>query len=470
MENNQRIRDVKVFTKDGEMMISYYTGKNGENYHERPMYNEKGEIDPEVQTIMFKAKELSEKETEALIEGEVSDEQISSDSVALIPTEKGNITVYNAPENAELDKSFMDKYGRLIGVGLAGVLLGATIMALAKGCESDKNHEILPKPDTDTDPVIEQEVETIKYLGKNTNLPSLKNDIHKSRLEKFKKFNENVIFSKEVFYINDVISEEYSNKFDYVIMGSDQIWNFTFASIFSEKVFASFVPKHKRISFSASFGVDYVPEKDSEAYKICKENIIDINAISVREDAGKDIIKELTGRTDVEVLIDPTMMLAKEEWEKVMKKPENLKTDKFILKSFLGNTSEDCWQEICRIAKENDCEIIDISDEDSPYYDMGPAEFLYLEKNAFLVATDSFHSCVFSILFSTPFVVFKRDDDRVKSMYSRIETLLKTFQIENRIFKDVITEDILDDNYEQAHKILDTERKKVTNFLEKNLI
>lgn len=174
MENNQRIRDVKVFTKDGEMMISYYTGKNGENYHERPMYNEKGEIDPEVQIIMFKAKELSEKETEALIEGEVSDEQISSDSVALIPTEKGNITVYNAPENAELDKSFMDKYGRLIGVGLAGVLIGVTIMALAKGCESDKNQVILPKPNTDNDSSIEQDVETIKYISKEDYITGVK--------------------------------------------------------------------------------------------------------------------------------------------------------------------------------------------------------------------------------------------------------------------------------------------------------
>ena len=314
------------------------------------------------------------------------------------------------------------------------------------------------------------DVETIKYLGINDDVASEENDIHKNRLVKFKKFNENIKFAEEPIYREYDVPEGYADRFDYIVMGSDQIWNFTFDTIFSEKAFGSFAPKDKKISFSASFGVNYVPEKDTELYKMCKEKIEDIRAISVREEAGKDIIKELTGRTDVEVLVDPTMMLKQEEWEKVMKKPENLKTDKFIVKSFLGNSSDNSWKEICRIAEENNCEIIDISDKTSPYYDMGPAEFLYLEKNAFLVATDSFHACVFSILFSTPFIVFKRDDNKLESMHSRIETLLKTFKMENRIFNEKISEDILDNNYEEAHKILEKERERAIEFLKKALI
>lgn len=314
------------------------------------------------------------------------------------------------------------------------------------------------------------DVETIKYIGLNDDVASEKNDIHRNRLAKFKKFNENIKFAKDIIYKEYDVPEDFSDNFDYIIMGSDQIWNFTFDTIFSDKAFGAFAPKHKKISFSASFGVNYVPEEGSKLHKMCKEKIEDIRAISVREEAGKDIIEKLTGRTDVEVLIDPTMMLEQEEWEKVMKKPENLKTDKFIVKSFLGNSSDSSWKEICRIAEENDCEIIDISDKESPYYDMGPAEFLYLEKNAFLVATDSFHACVFSILFSTPFIVFKRDDNKLESMHSRIETLLKTYKMENRIFDKKIDETILDNDYTQAHEILEKERAKVDEFLKKSLI
>ena len=314
------------------------------------------------------------------------------------------------------------------------------------------------------------EVETIKYLGLYDDVASEENDIHKNRLAKFKKFNENIKFGKDIIYKEYDVPEGFADQYDYFVMGSDQIWNFTFDTIFSEKAFASFAPKHKKVSFSASFGINYTPEEGTELHKMCKEKIEDIKAISVREHAGKDIVKKLTGRTDVEVLIDPTMMLKQEDWEKVMKKPENLKTDKFIVKSFLGNSLDNSWKEICRIAEENDCEIIDISDKNSPYYDMGPAEFLYLEKNAFLVATDSFHACVFSILFSTPFIVFERDDNKLESMHSRIETLLKTFNMENRVFKQRIDESIFDNNYTEAHKVLEQERTRVNEFLKKHLI
>lgn len=312
------------------------------------------------------------------------------------------------------------------------------------------------------------DVQTIKYVGLYDKVASEKNEIDRNRLAKFKKFNENLKFAEDTMYKELELPSDFSNKFDYFVIGSDQIWNFTFTRLFSDKAFAAFAPKNKKIAFSASFGVNYVPEEDPELYKMCKESLEDIKAISVREHAGKEIVEKMTGRSDVEVLIDPTMMIEAEEWEKVMKKPEKLKTDKFIVKSFLGNASDDYWNEITRIAKENQCEIIDISDENSSYYDMGPAEFLYLEKKALLVATDSFHACVFSILFSTPFIVFERDDEEA-NMHSRIETLLKTFNMKNRIFDKKIKDEIFDNNYDEAHEILKEERKKVTDFLTKHL-
>ena len=310
------------------------------------------------------------------------------------------------------------------------------------------------------------DVETIKYIGLEDDVPIINNEKDENRLIKFRKFNENIKFANKIMYKEYDAPEDFSTNYDYIVLGSDQIWNFTFDKIFSDKALGSFVPKDKRISLSASFGVDYLPSKESELYKICKENLENIKSISVRETAGKRMIEEIAGRKDVEVLVDPTMMMDKEEWEKVMKKPENLKTDKFILKSFLGNVSDEIWNELRRVADENKCEIIDISDKKSPYYDMGPAEFLYLEKNAFLVVTDSFHSCVFSILFSTPFVVFKRDDNQLESMYSRIETLLNTFQIQNRIFNGKITKDILSNDYTKAHEILKNENIKAKKFIE----
>lgn len=313
------------------------------------------------------------------------------------------------------------------------------------------------------------EVETIKYIGFNDDVA--KNETEKDiiRLDKFKKFNENIKFADEIIYKELDVKEEFHENFDYIIIGSDQIWNYTFDKIFSDKAFGAFAPKHKKISLSASFGINCLPDEDTENYIICKDGIENIRAISVREDVGSDLIKELSGRTDVQVLVDPTMLLTLEEWEKVIKKPESLKTDKFILKTFLGNLSEETTQELNRVAKENDCEIIDISNPNSQYYDMGPSEFLYLVKNAFLVATDSFHACVFSILFSTPFVIFERDDANLKNMYSRIETLLGKFDMEYRKFNGKITDEILHNDFLGVMPILEKERKKAKQFLENAL-
>ena len=313
------------------------------------------------------------------------------------------------------------------------------------------------------------EVETIKYIGLNDDIPITTNEIAKQRLDKFKEFNKQINFAEQILYKEYDVPENFENEYDYFVMGSDQIWNFTFDKIFSDKALGLFAPKNKKISFSASFGVSYSPEKDSKLYDMCQRGLNDIKSISVREDAGKKIIKELTGRDDVEVLVDPTMMIDCQEWEKVMKKPENLKTDRFIVKSFLGNFSDEAWKELKRIADDNDCEIIDISDKNSPFYNVGPAEFLYLERNAFLVATDSFHSCVFAILFSTPFMVFKRQDNVLESMHSRIETLLNKFKMGNRIFDRTIGAEILDNDYSAAHEILKIEKEKVIKFLDNAL-
>ena len=202
--------------------------------------------------------------------------------------------------------------------------------------------------------------ETIKYIGLEDDVPIIHNERDENRLNKFKDFNKYIKFSDDIMYKEYEAPQKIKECYDYIVLGSDQIWNFTFDKIFSDKALGAFVPSEKRVSFSASFGVNYIPKEGSEEYRICKENLKDMKAISVREFAGKDIVKNLTGRDDIEVLIDPTMMLESTEWESVMKKPEKLKTDRFILKTFLGNVSNNALDEMNRIAKENDCEIIEI--------------------------------------------------------------------------------------------------------------
>lgn len=284
------------------------------------------------------------------------------------------------------------------------------------------------------------------------------------RYNMFMRFNNNIKYSK--YYIDDKhIPHKLSDKYDFFVTGSDQVWNPTFVRKMTDIDFLCFAEKNKRNSFSASFGISEIPDNMKEYYK---EKLNGLNNISVREDRGKEIIEELTGRTDVEVLVDPTMLLTAEEWDKIAKKPKQLKCDKYILNYFLGELSESRKNEIDRIAKENNCEVINILDKKSPFYQTGPSEFLYLEKNAFLICTDSFHSSVFAILYNRPFIVFDREDKEVK-MNSRIETLINKFNLKNRKFEGKITKENIEDDYTEAYQILEKEREKANNFLEKCL-
>lgn len=318
------------------------------------------------------------------------------------------------------------------------------------------------KPETINNQIGIVGINVLKKKIKNILKKFLKNKSSK-RYNKFMEFNKYIKYSR--FYIDkNHISNNLNNVYDFFVTGSDQVWNPTFGRM-SDIDFLTFAPKEKRNSFSASFGISEIPDDMKEYYK---EKLNGLNHISVREDSGKEIIKELTGREDVEVFVDPTMLLTAEEWDKVAKKPKQLKTDKYILNYFLGELSEERRNEINRIAKENNCEVINILDKNSSFYETGPSEFLYLEKNAFLICTDSFHSSVFAILYNHPFIVFEREDELV-SMNSRIETLLRKFNLKNRKFEGKITQENLNHDYREVYEILEKEREKAENFLEKAL-
>lgn len=280
------------------------------------------------------------------------------------------------------------------------------------------------------------------------------------RIAYFEEFDKNVKFRDGMVTALDLKDTGY----DYYVVGSDQVWNPHHSKLKDLDLLVG-IDSNKRISYAASIGIDELPDTVKEK---AKNEWLKFKAISVREDKGKEIIEELTGRNDVLVNLDPTMLLTSDEWSKLAKRPKQLKRDKYILNYFLGELSEQRKSEIERIAKENDCEIINILDKNGEFYETGPSEFLYLEQNAFLICTDSFHSSVFSILFNRPFIVFNREDIN-KSMNSRIDTLINTFKLTNRNYEGKITEDNLSHDYSEAFRILDMKRMEAIHYLKESL-
>ena len=74
-------------------------------------------------------------------------------------------------------------------------------------------------------------------------------------------------------------------------------------------------------------------------------------AISVREEKGKELANQLTGREDIYLHLDPTLLLRAEEWKKIEKKPKLYDGGNYILKYFLGEKDSKINQDIPSIFK-----------------------------------------------------------------------------------------------------------------------
>lgn len=278
--------------------------------------------------------------------------------------------------------------------------------------------------------------------------------IIRDRATNFERFNRHIVYSNKEYISTDEFKVKL-NRYDAIIAGSDQIWNtdFSFVSINS---FLDF-PHPRKISYAASFGKEFV-ENDDNIVRCIK----DFKAISVREEAGKEIIWKLAKRS-AEVNIDPTLLLSQDEWSKLSKRPKKMINGKYVLTYFLSEPCKEAIDKTNSLCKQ--FEVLSLlNSDDSICATAGPAEFLYLFEHAEIVLTDSFHACVFSFLFNKPFVVFDRNN-KGASMNSRIETLLKTFNLERKYISAGLDNDIWEHDYSISYKTLEIEREKSIAFL-----
>ena len=251
-------------------------------------------------------------------------------------------------------------------------------------------------------------------------------------------------------------------EFDLFSTGSDQVWNPTYPHT-SEIRFLTFAENNQKLSFAPSFGISQIPEYAKAPYA---KWLSSFPMISVREERGAEIIKELTGK-DAKVICDPTMTLTKEEWECIEKKPAFDCSKPYALTYFLGNECNKYRKYIDKIAKEKNLKVINLYDlRETAHYVSGPAEFIYLIHHAQAVFTDSFHAAVFSILFKKDFMVFDRIEDG-RSMGSRLKTLLKKFDLSDRMFAKGKTFESAD--FSHTDKILDMEHSNAVNFIKENI-
>ena len=280
-----------------------------------------------------------------------------------------------------------------------------------------------------------------------------------SRWANFYSWNKRNIPTKN-YYAYTSLPESVNSEYDLFFAGSDQIWNFRFPGTKYDDYFLKFAENNKKAAISGSFGVEEIPDEWKQIYI---DGLSSFAHISVREDAGTKIVKNLIGR-DVPVLVDPVMLLSQREWLKVARKPRVDVSKPYILKYYLGDEAEE--EKIDNWAKENRYEIYELLNENIPeLYSAGPGEFISLIANAALVASDSFHCIAFSIIYHKPFIVYSRCGAE-NYMTSRLDTLLKKFGFSNRWKWLLKPEEYLTCDYSEVAEIMAIEQKKARNYIQ----
>lgn len=282
----------------------------------------------------------------------------------------------------------------------------------------------------------------------------------------FRKFESRIQISPETPITTTEALKEYTQVHDRIIVGSDQVWNPVVTGNDMNFYLEFCDDASQKGSYAPSFGVDRVAEEDRE--KIAKL-LSDITYLSAREERGKEIIYELTGR-EVPVVLDPTFLMDGEEWRK-LKKPSGAKGNYVFV--YTIKPSPKLRQTAQRFADKHGYKLVYISgglhgvmDKFNPkkhaVFGVGPAEFLDLIDNAKYVFTNSFHGAALSIILNKNFFVEFSSDTN-----SRLITLIKKFELEESIIDcdkfDYAQRQI---NYENANRILEEKREESLSYLE----
>lgn len=247
---------------------------------------------------------------------------------------------------------------------------------------------------------------------------------------RFISFSEKYIPQTKELRRDDLKSIE--AEFDYLICGSDQIWNTLYYG-FDNSYLLDFVnDKNKCISYAASIGNSFLSNENKELFSVLLKDYKDV---LVREKTASELLFPCVGYLP-QVVADPVLLLSYNDWKCLIN--ERIIKEKYILCYFIGNI-EGMRDYAKRIRKLTGYRTIvirmnlrDCLDNNMKYYQCGPLDFINLIYYSDLVFTNSFHAIAFSVIFQKNFWAYTSKETKASSQ-SRIEDFLYLINLQNRM-------------------------------------
>ncbi len=318
-------------------------------------------------------------------------------------------------------------------------------------------------------------LETLRSLGHDVTLinlihPKLRN--HKMSLNLSGILNEVCTLQFGIFQLFHFgkqtkrmysINPKYIPKADYTIVGSDQVWNSDITTKIRLSYFLDFAKTTRRLSYASSFG-KYKWEEGEDYSCAVRKELVNFNAISVREESGVEICKDVF-HIDAIQLLDPTLMHS--DYNELVGKTKHIN----VIFPFVFSPGEE-EKRICSYVSERLSIPIYTPNKFSFYFGRSPKSWLRRMKNSAFIITNSFHGLAFSIIFHKQFLVLCAD----KKKFARISSLLRLFNLEERFvdsFEDLLKRDYIirkSIDYNSVEMVLEKERDRTRTYLMNNII
>lgn len=271
---------------------------------------------------------------------------------------------------------------------------------------------------------------------------------------RFDNFRRNYILSsKKLYNLKEV--EQYCKKYKALITGSDQVWNDNITGYDKDFYFLNFRTLAKKYSYAASIGSSNI---SSASKKNLQKSIVNFEEITVREESAKEILESID--LDSKVVVDPTLLLSREEWDLVISS-KKIKRDYIFV--YCLEQNQNFIDIVNKVSEYYQLPIVHFGRRRlyknvlKQFYSASPSEFLSLMKNSKYVVTNSFHGTVFSIIFHKQFISIPHSTRNTRQV-----TLLESLGLIDRLTTDI---EILKKEYKEVE--INKIRKKSTDIIER---
>ena len=240
--------------------------------------------------------------------------------------------------------------------------------------------------------------------------------------------------TKAVYTTGRLSALAVKHRFDAIVVGSDQVWRTAYTSNIEDYFLGFLKSGHtRRIAYAASFGTENW-EYSAEQEANCAKHLKQFDAVSVRENTGVELCRRYFD-VDARHVLDPTMLLSISDYLELIRPLEKEEKKEGVLVYILDETP-DKTAVIDLVAASLDKPVFRVNAKTEDVKAgleerIAPPTERWIKGfyEADFIITDSFHACVFAILFKKPFLVY---GNRYRGA-ARFESLLSIFGLRERL-------------------------------------